>query len=225
MDKDVVKALIIAAIGLTVMGLVMYDIAKDNKKRGIKPKRIIPLIVEVKYLGVVGTEVKRGGFMGAMIGSFWGGDLGMVVGGLAPRGVRTRCRFEVKYENGKVKIEDCYEGDGRYNELMCHVKRAASERSEKKALNTAKELFDVGALSRSGLKECLKEESFTEEQVTHAVKNCGVDWNEQAVKAAKEYLELGPISRKGLVDALIEDDGFTPEQAEYAVKAIERNKD
>ena len=56
---------------------------------------------------------------------------------------------------------------------------------------------------------------------TNALDNSGVDWNEQAVKSAKEYLELGSISRKKLIENLI-DDGFTPEQAEYAAKDIER---
>lgn len=130
MDKTLVQALIISAIAFTVMGLAMYDIAKDNKKRGIKPKKLFHAIVEVEYLGVVGTEVKQGGFMGAMIGSFLGGDLGMVVGGMAPRGIKTRCRFRIRYENGKEKTEDCYEGDGRYDQLM-NIIRMQEQKGER----------------------------------------------------------------------------------------------
>ena len=91
----------------------------SDKLLGIKG---LPEIVEVKYLGVVTTDIKRGGFMGAMMGDFLFGDVGAVVGGLAPKGSKTLTRFAVKYDNGQVKIEDCYNKSVRYGELMRYVK-------------------------------------------------------------------------------------------------------
>ena len=90
----------------------------SDKLLGIKG---LPEIVEVKFLGVVTTDIKRGGFMGAMLGSFWGGDLGMVVGGLAPKNSKMLCRFAVRYDNGEVKLMDCYKGSELYKKYMSYV--------------------------------------------------------------------------------------------------------
>lgn len=116
----------LVSFSLVVIGtiIVVYLQAKRYDKTGevaFNPKKRWPEIVEVKYMGPVSTEVKRGGFMGALVGNFLLGDLGLVVGGLAPRGSKTLYRFAVKYDNGKVKIEDCYNNDGRYQELMRFV--------------------------------------------------------------------------------------------------------
>ncbi len=81
-------------------------------------------------------------------------------------------------------------------------------------------LFIVISLLKNK-KENKNEVKETKPPTENAAKNCGVDWNEQAVMAAKRCIESKPFSRKKLIEQLI-DDGFTPEQAEYAADAIER---
>ena len=48
-----------------------------------------------------------------------------------------------------------------------------------------------------------------------------VDWNEQALRFAQERLSEEPLSRSGLMKLLLQE-GFTQEQADYAVETIER---
>ena len=108
---------------LVGFGLALFVATKRYQKYGpdgVKTHR--PLIEEVKYLGPVGTKVKSGGFTGALIGGMLFGDAGAIVGGMTPKGSRTIYRFAVRYDNGKVKVEDVLEGSARHDELMCHVK-------------------------------------------------------------------------------------------------------
>ena len=105
--------------------VVLYFAVKNAEKRkaaGLPPgKYLKPTIVEVKYMGPLPTKVKSGGFVGAMIGDFLAGDIGMLVGGLAPRSAKTLYRFAVKYSDGKIIMEDCYENSSRYVVLMRFV--------------------------------------------------------------------------------------------------------
>lgn len=79
-------------------------------------------IVEVKYLGTVTTDSKRGGLKGALLGGFLYGPLGVPIGGLTPIGTKTLCRFAVRYDDGEVKMLDCYKGDARYIKFMSYVR-------------------------------------------------------------------------------------------------------
>ena len=81
----------------------------------------IPAIVEVKYLGTVPGEQKRGGFKGAVLGGLFFGDAGSLIGGLAPLESEPLHRFEVRYDNGKVIIDDCSEGSARYDAYKRHL--------------------------------------------------------------------------------------------------------
>ena len=50
--------------------------------------------------------------------------------------------------------------------------------------------------------------------------NCGANWNEQALLAAQDYMEyLDDLTRDTLL-TMLEFDGFTDEQAEYAVDQL-----
>ena len=114
------------ALAVALFFIVLLLKAKQYEGTGeptaapVKKRR--PVIVEVKYMGPVGTEVKTGGLGGAMVGGFLFGDAGAIVGGMAPKGSRTLTRFAVKYDNGRVKVEDCYSNSMRYDELMSYVR-------------------------------------------------------------------------------------------------------
>ena len=87
------------------------------------------------------------------------------------------------------------------------------------------------AFSREGLKEQLTEGSgFSASDAEYAVKamekNGSVDWNAQAYKSAKEYYVMTEMafSGEGMKDQLTSGEGFTKEQAEYAVSMLEKNE-
>ena len=105
--------------------IILYFAVKNEEKRkaaGLPPgKYLKPTIAEVKYIGPLPSKVTSGGFVGAMIGDFLAGDIGMLVGGLAPRGSKTLYRFAVKYSDGKIIMEDCYKDSSRYVALMRFV--------------------------------------------------------------------------------------------------------
>ena len=119
----------ILALGIIFAGLLTAKL-KDSYKFRPKPdkgKRSpgfqgIPTIVEVKYLGTVSGEPRRGGFKGAVLGGLLFGDAGALIGGLAPVESKPMHRFEVRYDNGTVIIEDCSKGSARYDAYMRHVR-------------------------------------------------------------------------------------------------------
>lgn len=78
-------------------------------------------IVEVKYLGVGGTSQKRGGLGGALLGGFFAGPLGAVVGAAIPKNAEGLQRFAVKYADGRVKIKELHPNSWEYKELMKYV--------------------------------------------------------------------------------------------------------
>lgn len=63
---------------------------------------------------------------------------------------------------------------------------------------------------------------FTEEEATYAADNCGADWNEQNMAVVQQVLDSQPdrfdgyYSYAGLVNHLVEDKGFTKEDATAA---------
>ncbi len=89
-------------------------------------------------------------------------------------------------------------------------------RSQKNALESAKDYLAFTAFSRKGLIDQLEFEGFSNADATFAVNELSVDWNDQAAIAAEEYLDFTSFSRSGLIEQLIFE-GYTREQAEYGV--------
>lgn len=101
--------------------------------------------------------------------------------------------------------------------------------AQQNAIRSAESYLGFTAFSRKGLIQQLTSEygegfdlADAEFAVAAIEASGGVDWNEQAAKSAQSYLELTSFSRQGLYEQLTSEYGekFTPEQAEYALKAV-----
>ena len=79
-------------------------------------------IVEVKYLGLGKTTQKRGGLGGFLLGGFFGGPIGAVVGAMIPENGDALQRFAVKYADGRVVIKDLHPNSWEYKKLVKLVK-------------------------------------------------------------------------------------------------------
>lgn len=90
---------------------------------------------------------------------------------------------------------------------------------KRNALSKAKDYLSLMAFSRSGLKEQLIYEGFSEEEAEYGVNNCGADWKEQAALKAKQYLDLMSFAKNSLIEQLLYD-GFSQQEAEYGVAAV-----
>ena len=75
-------------------------------------------IVEVKYLGNGRTKQKRGGLGGFLMGGFFGGPIGAVVGGMLPGDSVTMERFAVRYSGGDVEIQEVRPNSTEYKKLV-----------------------------------------------------------------------------------------------------------
>ena len=83
----------------------------------------------------------------------------------------------------------------------------------------AMEYLETIPLSRNGLIEQLKYESFSQSEAEYGADNCGADWYEQAEKKALLYLEIGAFSKERLIEQL-EYDGFTHDEATIATNRV-----
>lgn len=88
---------------------------------------------------------------------------------------------------------------------------------EKNALSKAHSYLKVTSFSKSGLKEQLIFEGFSDSEAEYAVNNLDTDWKEQAHQKALSYLKMTSFSKSGLLDQLLFE-GFTQEEAEYGVE-------
>ena len=109
---------------------------------------------------------------------------------------------------------------------------AGMDLSTVNAFNSAMSYLNMTAFSRDGLINQLSSsygEGYTMQQATDAVdalEEYGlVDWNDEAVRSAENYLDMMAFSRQGLIDQLSSQygEGFTEEQAVYAVDYLENN--
>ena len=90
---------------------------------------------------------------------------------------------------------------------------------EVNALGKAKQYLDYSGFSKKSLKDQLKYEGFSSDEIDYAIKKCGADWNEECAEKAQEYLDFSSFSKQGLKDQL-EYEGFTDAQIEYALEAV-----
>ena len=89
---------------------------------------------------------------------------------------------------------------------------------EKNALKKARDYFNVGNFSYSGLIKQLRYNGFSNSEATFAADHCGADWKMQAALKAQAYLSLMPFSSSGLAEQL-QYEGFTMEQIAFALAA------
>lgn len=82
------------------------------------------------------------------------------------------------------------------------------------ALSQAKFYVRRTNLSEWDLRNQLRIEGYSPDEIDYAVMNCGADWNLQAAGRAQYYYDTQSFSRAELYDQLLQD-GFTPDQAEY----------
>lgn len=96
----------------TKMGQLARELERNKKTT----------IVEVKYLGAGAVSQKRGGIGGAMLGGFFAGPIGAVVGAALPKNAEGKHRFAVRYANGRVEIKELHPNSWEYKKLIKMVK-------------------------------------------------------------------------------------------------------
>lgn len=99
--------------------------------------------------------------------------------------------------------------------------------SQKNAIERAQSYLSYSGFSRVGLIRQLSSdgEGYPAEDAEIAVsyleQNGLVDWNAEAAEKAQSYMNYSNFSRDGLYNQLVSDsEGFTPEQAEYALSQV-----
>lgn len=123
-----------------------------------------------------------------------------------------------EYETTDVRIKDFY---AEYDALS---------QEEVNAVEQANSYITGQNFSKSGLIEQLSSEygeGFPKETAEKAVnlldKYDFIDWNEQALATGKRYYTEQNMSKDGVYEQLVSEygDGYTPEQAQYAVDRLE----
>ena len=90
---------------------------------------------------------------------------------------------------------------------------------DEEALESAQSYIEYSEFSYADLIDQLIYEQFTEEQAKKAVDNCGADWKEEAVQEVESYIEYdSTLDKDTLYKYLTEYDGYTKEEAEYALQ-------
>ena len=117
---------------ITLIILFVHELAKspDQKahdaqlaQKRYEQVRQSRIIVEVIPLGVSGTQFKRGGLGGVLLGGFVGGVPGAVVGGMLRSGKAVPVEsFAVKYGNGRMVVRQCAQGSSEYKVLVGYIK-------------------------------------------------------------------------------------------------------
>ena len=92
--------------------------------------------------------------------------------------------------------------------------------STEQAVSAAKDKMKYSSYSKKGLIDSLVTfDKFSRDESEEAVNSLDVNWNQQAVGKAEDILRYQNLSDTGLLNRLITD-GFTQEEAEYAVSYI-----
>lgn len=106
---------------------------------------------------------------------------------------------------------------------------AAMTVAQQGAIRSAESYLSFSGFSRAGLTQQLTSEygegyeaADAEIAIAYLEKTGGVNWNDEAVESAESYLEMTGFSRQGLYDQLTSSygEGFTPEQANYALDQV-----
>ena len=119
-------------------------------------------------------------------------------------------------ENQKYNLEELQEYLDKLGFDVGEVEEEATT-GEKNALAKAEDYLDYTAFSKSGLKDQLEYEGYTESEISYAINHLdNVNWKEQALLKAEDYLDYSAFSKSGLKDQL-EYEGFTEKQAAYGV--------
>lgn len=103
---------------------------------------------------------------------------------------------------------------------ISQVIQSANEQRKADALAHAKNTVTAGPFSYSGLIESLTDVEIhgcTYEEAVYAADNCGADWFEEAAESAVRYIGWG-IEEKDMLVQMLEEDGFTHEQAVYGAE-------
>ena len=121
----------VGSVLIAVAGIFIYEAGKtpeqiqqeiQRAQERHEKERLSRQIVEVTLLGISGTQFKRGGVGGALLGAFIGGLSGAIVGAALRSGKGVPLvSFAVKYGNGEVIIRQCAQGSSEYKSLMKRV--------------------------------------------------------------------------------------------------------
>lgn len=99
---------------------------------------------------------------------------------------------------------------------------ATTQNSKDIALKSALEIieYEDGGYSYDELIEILEFEGYSHNDSVYAADNCDADWNQEAVESAEWYLKTENYSQEFLIRLLISE-GFTEEQAKYAISKFD----
>ncbi len=186
-----------------------------------------PITVAGQSAELIEYEDKGGelDIIGAAVGIKNGNNIAMLVGMWEEANSKTYLEDFYQMLNNAKKSSGTVAG----NSNGSNTNTSGMTMSQKNAVQSAKDYLEFMAFSRKGLIEQLSSQygdGYSVADATFAVdylENNGlVDWNEQAKRSAQQYLSIMSFSKQGLIDQLTSDygDGFTKEQAEYAVRAL-----
>lgn len=85
----------------------------------------------------------------------------------------------------------------------------------------AADYLDAICFSYEGLIDQLEYHGFSHEDALYAADHCGADWKENAVTAAKEQMEFDRSTDMVDLVAILEEEGFTLEEIEYALSVVQ----
>lgn len=95
----------------------------------------------------------------------------------------------------------------------------ASSIGEQNALNSATGYINYSDFSEQKLRDQLKYEGFTEDEIDYAIDNVIADYNQEASDRATIYYTTQSLSKARVIQQL-EYEGYTQSQIEYAIGSL-----
>lgn len=110
------------------------------------------------------------------------------------------------------------------DELPLELEDDSKKTKKEEALNKAELYANVMLYSEEKVREELENaaENFSNKAIDYAMKNLDIDWKETALMKAEFYDSFGR-SKADIKNTLIEEDGFTEKQADYAIENMDFN--